>query len=558
MAEEQKKYALIIHDAYSHPSDHWYTSLATSLRNQGYVVRVPDFPTPAGQTLDYWNGVLEKQGIVINENTTLVGHGIGAAYILHLLSAQKNSAGDVFLVAPYYQKINHVGFDKVNETFYQETYDWEELQKHAKSFTIFYSGSDIYVPSGQALTLARELGAQINEIPKAEHFQGTSGYRDFTELATAIVSTSNLIPITPEEELATELTHAGITPPKKEVPTVQSPVKTYAADLTNTIKTSDASALAKLLRKEREDEEASRSRQKIRVGNSFQLVTIIILVLLGIVALTRIALPDSQAIISGEQTIPNIIAADHQDILAVDNLDSEQLLTAIEADIMQQPLQDGFIHDIVLTRSILGRTEYLRPRSLFSLFDTSIPGLLQQDFGKQFMYGIYHSNDYEPFLLIPITSLPRDRNSMATWESTIVTDLAPLLMIDLKKYAGAEAADFATVTVNNYRLHEVQTNTLIKREVIQLIPAVPATETIIDEAEVSSSVTATSDEANDNFTPPAFVTPATQVGPRSTVTEPGDKTTVLLYTFVRNDLLLIARSRETLSAVLGRLSARAN
>jgi len=76
---------IIIHGVYSNPEDNWFPWLKKELEGQGYEVIVPKMPTPLDQSLESWLRVFSNYESKINEETVLIGHSLGSAFILNYL-----------------------------------------------------------------------------------------------------------------------------------------------------------------------------------------------------------------------------------------------------------------------------------------------------------------------------------------------------------------------------------------------------------------------------------------------------------------------------------------
>lgn len=75
----------IIHGTGGSPEGNWFPWLSKELNKLGHEAYVPKFPTPEGQSLESWLKVFEDYKKYINEETILVGHSLGAAFLLSLL-----------------------------------------------------------------------------------------------------------------------------------------------------------------------------------------------------------------------------------------------------------------------------------------------------------------------------------------------------------------------------------------------------------------------------------------------------------------------------------------
>jgi hypothetical protein len=61
---------------------------------------VPKFPTPKNQTLENWLRVFTELEPQLDDNTVLVGHSLGPAFILTLLEGNRKIKA-AFLVAAF-------------------------------------------------------------------------------------------------------------------------------------------------------------------------------------------------------------------------------------------------------------------------------------------------------------------------------------------------------------------------------------------------------------------------------------------------------------------------
>src|SRR3989338_7755510 len=76
----------IIHGSYGNPKENWFPWLKKKLEAKGHTVFVPSFPTPQRQSLTQWMNVF-REGYLdkVDEDSILVGHSLGPAFILSVL-----------------------------------------------------------------------------------------------------------------------------------------------------------------------------------------------------------------------------------------------------------------------------------------------------------------------------------------------------------------------------------------------------------------------------------------------------------------------------------------
>ena len=173
------KNAFIIHGAWGTPEENWFPWLKKELEKIGYTVTVPQFPTPEGQNLENWLKVWDQYKDQCNEDTILVGHSIGVAFILNILERLDQPIKAAYLVAGFIRGLNNDEVDEINASFYDHPLDWEKIKKNCKTFVCFNSDNDPYVPLEQGEEVAKNLGVSVTLVPNAGHFNKKAGYTEF-------------------------------------------------------------------------------------------------------------------------------------------------------------------------------------------------------------------------------------------------------------------------------------------------------------------------------------------------------------------------------------------
>jgi len=168
-----------IHGAYGSPEENWIPWLKKELENLGCKVFVPKFPTPKNQTLNNWFKVFKKYEKYLNEDTILIGHSLGPAFILRILDRLNKPVKASFFVAGFISKLNNPDFDEINKTFLQKKFNWKKIKQNCENFFVFYSDNDPYVPDGEAKKLALNLNIEPILIKNAGHFNEETGYLRF-------------------------------------------------------------------------------------------------------------------------------------------------------------------------------------------------------------------------------------------------------------------------------------------------------------------------------------------------------------------------------------------
>jgi uncharacterized protein len=180
----------IIHGAYGSPDENWFPWLKAELEKLGCTVYVPKFPTPENQSLKSWRKAFERYEKYLDSDSIIIGHSIGAAFILNVLENLENDGRKTdrkrvkaaFFVSGFIGKLDNPEFDELNKTFADKEFDWQKIRKNCGKFYIFHSDNDPYVPLAKAEELGMYLGVRPRIIKGAGHFNKASGYAEFEEI----------------------------------------------------------------------------------------------------------------------------------------------------------------------------------------------------------------------------------------------------------------------------------------------------------------------------------------------------------------------------------------
>ena len=173
---------VLFHGSYSSPESNWIPWLSNKLKDQGFSVTIPLFPTPEGQSLENWSDAFSKQVGSLEPDMVLVGHSMGVGMILRLLEKSPVSVRASFLVAGWEGLLNSSDFDPVIESFYQEPLDFEYIKKNCSTFVQYHGDNDPYVPLELGEQLAINLNTDLKVIDNGGHLNSDSGFNEFPKL----------------------------------------------------------------------------------------------------------------------------------------------------------------------------------------------------------------------------------------------------------------------------------------------------------------------------------------------------------------------------------------
>ncbi len=176
----------IIHGAYGNPEENWIPWLKSKLEKIGCRVFAPKFPTPENQCLDNWIKVFEDYKQYLDEESIVIGHSLGPAFILSALESIDRKIKAAFFISGFISFLNNPDFDIINKTFVDKKFNWQKIRQNCKNFYIFHSDNDPYVPLDKAEDIAKNLGVDVILIKNAGHFNSEAGYTKFRMLLDKI------------------------------------------------------------------------------------------------------------------------------------------------------------------------------------------------------------------------------------------------------------------------------------------------------------------------------------------------------------------------------------
>ena len=175
---------VIIHGVYNNPSGNWFAWLKDELEKEGHSVLVPRFPTPVNQSLENWMKAMERYKKEIGEECVLVGHSLGATFILSWL--EQNKAKAAFLVGGFHKKLG-IPLDKINSTFIEKVFDWKMIKANCPKRILISSDNDPYIPMEVTKELQKKLRAELSIVKGGQHLNAEVGYMKFTLLKEMVL-----------------------------------------------------------------------------------------------------------------------------------------------------------------------------------------------------------------------------------------------------------------------------------------------------------------------------------------------------------------------------------
>ncbi len=168
----------IFHGTAGFPEENWFPWLKEKLEALGHKVTVPQFPTPDNQTPDRWFEVLQAYEDDLNEDTILIGHSLGGAFLLRVLEKISVPVKAAFMVAAPVGILPIKNY-LTDKPFLERPFDWDKIKKNCGHFSVFHSDNDPFVSLENGKELANKLNTELIFIPGAGHFNKAAGYTKF-------------------------------------------------------------------------------------------------------------------------------------------------------------------------------------------------------------------------------------------------------------------------------------------------------------------------------------------------------------------------------------------
>ncbi|MHB8388901.1 MAG: RBBP9/YdeN family alpha/beta hydrolase [Acidobacteriaceae bacterium] len=170
---------MIIHGTGGSPDENWFPWLTEEVRKLGHNVVTPAFQTPEGQNLTTWQAEFNAKIGALKANMVLVGHSLGAGFILNLIEGASEPVTGTFLVSGFLGKLGLERFDPPNESFVCRDFQWERIRQNAGEVHVYNSDNDPYVPLSKGKELAEKLGVELTIVHGGGHINTSAGYRSF-------------------------------------------------------------------------------------------------------------------------------------------------------------------------------------------------------------------------------------------------------------------------------------------------------------------------------------------------------------------------------------------
>lgn len=163
---------------------HWLPWTKKELEKIGIKTEIPLMPSPWAPVYENFKSEFEK--LEVNENTILIGHSCGCAFLVRWLSESRKEIYKLILVAPW-KVDDYGGKDKYREEFYGYQID-NSIKERVKKIIMFTSNNEDEEGKQSLKIFHKAIGGNIINLDNHGHYcLGDMGTKIFPELLEVII-----------------------------------------------------------------------------------------------------------------------------------------------------------------------------------------------------------------------------------------------------------------------------------------------------------------------------------------------------------------------------------
>lgn len=161
---------------------HWIPWIKEKLISNGIEVETPLMPDPWEPSYEKFKGAFDS--FEVDEDSVLIGHSCGSAFLVRWLGDTKKNVSKLILVAPW--KIPDQD-DNFRKSFYGYSID-QTIKNRVGNIVIFTSDNEEEEGKESARIFHGALGGEVVNLPGRGHYtQGDMGTTQFPELLEVIL-----------------------------------------------------------------------------------------------------------------------------------------------------------------------------------------------------------------------------------------------------------------------------------------------------------------------------------------------------------------------------------
>ena len=165
---------------------HWIPWIKRELEKRGIKTFVPLMPEPWKPNYENWKKEFDK--LPVNENTILIGHSCGGAFLVRWLGETKKEINRLILVAPWKLPYGRGKNFFIKKEFYDYKID-EKIKSRVNKIIIFTSNNEELDGKESVKIFHKAIGGKIIEIENRGHYTlEDMGTEEFPELLKEILN----------------------------------------------------------------------------------------------------------------------------------------------------------------------------------------------------------------------------------------------------------------------------------------------------------------------------------------------------------------------------------
>ncbi|MBU0661626.1 alpha/beta fold hydrolase [Patescibacteria group bacterium] len=174
---------LFVHGYNSSSQDYFWPWLKDELRQKGHEVISPDLPGGEDPDPDEWVKALLEVMRIVDDETIVIGHSLGAPIALQFLEAveARSTPRACLLIAPPWR----IASEKFIGFFLSEL-DFDVLMWKSSRFVVLHDKKDETIPFDHAQKYAQMLAAKLIETSGNGHFKGKE-YPEVLQVVQSLV-----------------------------------------------------------------------------------------------------------------------------------------------------------------------------------------------------------------------------------------------------------------------------------------------------------------------------------------------------------------------------------
>lgn len=146
---------------------HWMGWAKEKLNSLGIHTVNPSMPDPWNPRYEDYKKEFEKYPA--DENTILIGHSRGCAFLVHWLGETKQKAKKLILVAPWKVSFDDVGEEKLKTKFYD--FEIDPTIKDRVGEIIYFTSDNEEKEGKESLRMYHDaIGGKIIDLPSHGHY----------------------------------------------------------------------------------------------------------------------------------------------------------------------------------------------------------------------------------------------------------------------------------------------------------------------------------------------------------------------------------------------------